>query len=101
MPLGSSPAFSILAIVPTVAKPPSTRGTSTMPAAGLLGRGAGPLRLVGLERDRDDHLREHDALRERQQGQQLGARVAVVVERSTGRYGTAEVSVSVMCLVPW
>ena len=42
-------------------------------APGLLGRGAGPLGLVGLERDRHDHLREHDALRERQQRQQLGA----------------------------
>ena len=47
------------------------------PAPGLLGGGAGPLGLVGLERDRDDHLREHDALRERQQGKQLGAGVGL------------------------
>jgi hypothetical protein len=64
VPLGSSPAFSILAIVPIDAKSPSTRGTSTMRRPGLLGRGAGPLRLVGFEGDRHDHLGEHDALRE-------------------------------------
>ena len=44
-------------------------------AAGLLGGGAGALRLVGLERDRHDHLREHNALREREHRKQLGARV--------------------------
>ncbi len=42
------------------------------PVAGVGGRRAGPLRLVGLERDRDHHLREHDALSEGQQGQELG-----------------------------
>ena len=42
-------------------------------APGLLGCGTGALRLIGLERDRDDHLREHDTLGERQQRQQLGA----------------------------
>ncbi len=39
--------------------------------AGLLGRGTRPLRFVGLERDGHDHLREHDPLCERQQGQKL------------------------------
>ena len=41
------------------------------PVAGIGGRRARPLRLVGLERDRDHHLRQHDALREGQQGQEL------------------------------
>ena len=36
------------------------------------GRGlAGPPRFVGLERDRDHHLRQHDALSEGQQGEEL------------------------------
>ena len=34
------------------------------------GRGR-PLRFVGLERDRDHHLRQHDTLGEGQQGQEL------------------------------
>ena len=41
------------------------------PVAGIGGRRARPLRLVGLERDRDHHLRQHDALSEGQQGQEL------------------------------
>ncbi len=45
------------------------------PAAGLLGRRAGALGLVGLERDRHDHLREDDALREREHRKEVGARV--------------------------
>jgi hypothetical protein len=42
-------------------------GHENQPAAGLLGCGAGALRLIGFERDRDDHLREHNTLRERQE----------------------------------
>ncbi len=41
------------------------------PVAGIGGRRARPLRLVRLERDRDHHLRQHDALSEGQQGQEL------------------------------
>ena len=52
---------------------PSTRGTSTSRSPACSAAAPGALRLVGLERDRDDHLREHDALRERQQGQQLAS----------------------------
>ncbi len=39
--------------------------------AGIGGRRARPLRLVRLERNRDHHLRQNDALSEGQQGQEL------------------------------
>ena len=44
------------------------------PAAGLLGGGTGALGLIGLERDRDDHLREDNALRQGQDGKLLRPR---------------------------
>ena len=71
VPFGRSPALSILAMVPTVREPAVDPGHEHDPVAGRVGRRPGPLRLVGLERDRDDHLRQHDALREGQQGQEL------------------------------
>ena len=87
MPLGSSPAFSIWAIVPTFAYTAVDPGHEHQPAPGLLGGGAGALRLVGLERDRDDHLREHDALREREHRKQLRARVGLGVELAGFEFG--------------
>ena len=71
MPLGRSPALSIVAIVPTRGEAAVDPGHEHEPVAGLLGGRRGPLGLVGLERDRDHHLREHDALGEGQQGQEL------------------------------
>ena len=82
---GSSPALSILVIVPTVAKRPSIRGTRTIrPPAGL-GRRRGPLGLVALERDRHDHLRAARRRGERQKGEQLGPSVCHSADYNDGQ----------------
>ena len=71
MPLGSSPALSILATVPTVREAAVDPGHEHEPAAGGLGRRRSPLGLVGLERDRDHHCGQHDPGVEGQEGEEL------------------------------